>query len=109
MKVAIQDKYVEALTAFGDLNKAVDIALQRFTVEQITEKIAEFRDKDADYQAKYGIDFLTFAEKTTRDEAFVQKIEKNINKSWEIDFADWEFCYKGISDWTQKLKDILKI
>jgi hypothetical protein len=33
--VAIKDKYVEALTVFGDLQAAIDLALQRYTIEQI--------------------------------------------------------------------------
>ena len=37
--VTIPDKYVKALDALGDVQKAVDVALQRYTIEQITAKM----------------------------------------------------------------------
>ena len=43
----------------------------------------------------------------SEDEEFVDKIESTISKTWEIDLAEWEFCYKGIEDWTGKLQNIL--
>jgi hypothetical protein len=105
--VPIKDKYVEILTAFGDLQATIDLALQRYTIEQITTKVAELRQKDAAYQTKYGLDYPTFARRIAEEETFVNQVEANVSKTWEFDLADWEFCYKGIEDWTQKLKTIL--
>jgi hypothetical protein len=102
--VAIQDKYADTLTAFGSLQEAIDTALQRYTIEQITTKINELRQRAAKYQKQYGCDYPSFAQQITTDETFVQQIEANISKLWEIDLADWEFCYKGIEDWTRKLE-----
>jgi hypothetical protein len=34
-------------------------------------------------------------------------VEAKISKTWELDLADWEFCHKGIEDWTKKLQAIL--
>ncbi len=105
--VPIKDEYVEVLTAFGDLQAAIDLALQRYTIEQITAKVAELRQKDTLYRTKYGLDYPTFAQRISQDETFVHQVEANVNKMWEVDLADWEFCYKGIEDWTQKLQTIL--
>ncbi len=105
--VAIKDKYVEALAALGNLQEAVDIALQRYAIEQITAKVNELRHRDIKYQIKYGCDYSTFSKRIAEDEAFVQQIEANVNKMWEVDLADWEFCHKGIADWAQKLQAIL--
>jgi hypothetical protein len=105
--VSVKDEYVEVFTALGDLQGTVDAALQRYAIEQISQKIAEFRQKDEDYGAKYGVSYLEFAEKTSIDPDFVSSIEQTINKTWEIDLADWEFCHKGIEDWMQKLQHIL--
>ena len=102
--VAIKDKYVEALTVFGDLQAAIDLALQRYTIEQMTIRIAQLRRQAATYQAKYGLDYPTFAQRMAENETFINHIEANVTKLWEIDLADWEFCYKGIGDWTQKLQ-----
>ena len=105
--VSIHDKYVEVLTVFGDLQQAVELALQRYTIEQVTAKITELRQKNARYQAKYGMDYPAFAERIATDEAFVKQVETSLDKTWEFDLADWEFSYKGIEDWMQKLQAIL--
>lgn len=105
--VSIKDKYVDVLTALGDLQSSIDLALQRFTIEQITGKVAELRQRNAMYQAKYGLDYPAFAQRISKDEKFINQIENKVNKTWEVDLADWEFCYKGIEDWTKKLHAIL--
>ncbi|MBE7474851.1 MAG: hypothetical protein HS114_37435 [Anaerolineales bacterium] len=104
--VPIKDEYVEVLTVFGNLEAAIDLALQRYTIEQITAKMAELRQKDAAYQAKYKMDYPTFAQRAAKNEKFIEKIETT-NKLWEVDLADWEFCHKGIEDWSRKLQSIL--
>ncbi len=105
--VAIPEKYVEVLSVLGDVQTAVDLALQRYTIEQITAKIAQLHQRDQSYQAKYGMDYATFTQHIVRDEAFVHQIETTINMLWEQDLADWEFCVKGIEDWTQTLQSLL--
>lgn len=105
--VAIKDKYVEALSPFGDLQAAIDLALQRYTIEQITSKLVHLREQEAAYQKKYGLTYPIFSQRIAEDETFVNQIESIISKTWELDLADWEFCYKGIEDWTQKLQNIL--
>ena len=93
--VAIGDKYVEALKPFGSLEDAVNLALQRYAIEQVTAKMADLRRRDAVYQAKYGMSYPVFAKRAGVDEAFVSMVEDTISKTWEIDLADWEFCYQG--------------
>jgi hypothetical protein len=105
--VAIPDKYAKALSALGDVQTAVDLALQRYTVEQVTSKIEHLRQRVQVYEAKYGMDYHTLTQRAARDEAFVHKIEATINPLWELDLADWEFCVKGIEDWTQTLQTLL--
>ncbi len=107
MTVAIQNKYVEMLSTFGNLEEAVDLALQRYTIEQVTAKRLKLLQRDAGFQTKYGMDYESFSQRIATDEAFVQKIEGTVNRLWEIDLAEWEFCHKGIGDWTRKLQSIL--
>lgn len=38
--VAVQDKYVRVLEPLGSLQQAVDMALQRYAIDQIAAKIA---------------------------------------------------------------------
>jgi len=104
--VTVHNKFTEILASFGDVQESVNAAVQRYTIEQVTSKIAELRHKDEDYQKKYGLDYSAFAKRTSEDEEFVKSIEANINKTWEVDLADWEFCHKGVEDWTKTLQDI---
>ena len=105
--VTVSDKFTEILVSFGDLQDSVNAALQRYTIDQLTTKINELRRKDEGYQKKYGVEYFAFAKRVGEDEDFVKNVETNISKTWELDLADWEFCHKGIEDWTKKLQDIL--
>jgi aromatic ring hydroxylase len=105
--IAIQDKYAEMLGALGDVQTAVDLALQRYAIEQVTAKLAELRRRAADYRARYGMDYPAFAQRTATEERYVHDIETRVSKLWEADLADWEFCYQGIQDWTQHLQQLL--
>ena len=105
--VSVQDKFIEILTSFGDLQESVNAALQRYTIDQITTKINELRRRDAEYETRYGLEYSVFSKRIGEDQEFVENVESKISKVWEVDLADWEFCHKGIEDWTKKLQDIL--
>jgi len=105
--VTVQNKFTEILASFGDVQESVNAAVQRYTIEQITNKITELRRKDDEFQKKYGLDYAAFVKRTGEDEEFVKTVEANISKTWEVDLLDWEFCHKGVEDWTKKLQDIL--
>jgi hypothetical protein len=105
--IAVQDKFAEILTTLGNLQESVDAALQRYTIEQISAKITELRRRNAEYHARYKLEYPVFSKRVAEDEKFVQRVESEISKTWELDLADWEFCHKGIEDWTKKLQDIL--
>ena len=105
--ITIQDKFTEILVSFGDLQESVNAALQRYTIDQITTKINELRRKDEEYKTRYGFEYSVFSKRTAEDEEFIKNVESKISKTWEVDLADWEFCHKGIEDWTKKLQDIL--
>lgn len=105
--VTVHNKFTEILASFGDVQESVNTAVQRYTIEQVTTKITELRRKDEEYQKKYGMEYSVFAKRTGEDEEFVKSVETNISKTWEADLTDWEFCHKGVEDWTKKLQDIL--
>ena len=101
--VMVKDKYIQALNALGDVQSGVDTALELYTTEQIKSKINELRRREERYEAKYGMEYSIFAKRASLDESFIQQVEANISKTWELDIADWEFCHKGIQDWTHHL------
>ncbi|MCA9967370.1 MAG: hypothetical protein KC423_24145 [Anaerolineales bacterium] len=105
--VAINEKYISALTLAGSLELAVDQALQRYSIEQISDKIAELKRQIQHYEAIYKMPFGAFANETAQDPHFVEQLEANGHLTWEIDLADWEFCHYGIQDWTETLNNIL--
>jgi hypothetical protein len=105
--VTIHNKFTEILASFGDVQESVNTAVQRYTIEQITNRITELRRKDEEFQEKYGVEYSAFVKQTSEDEGFVKSVEARVSKTWEADLADWEFCHRGIEDWTKKLQDIL--
>jgi hypothetical protein len=107
VNIAIHQKYIQALQVFGDLQETIEQALQRYAVERITEKIVKLSEREKAYQAQYGMKYPLFEKKIAEDYDFATHVEKDIALTWELDLADWEFCYKGIQDWTRKLTTIL--
>ncbi len=107
LTVTVQDKYATALSTLGNLQTEIDQAVQRYTIEQIVDKVAQLRHKAKGYELRYGMDYTIFAERIARDELFVKTVEATISPLWEIDLAHWEFCTKGIEDWTNTLQTLL--
>jgi|APSaa5957512622_1039677.scaffolds.fasta_scaffold115621_2 hypothetical protein len=106
--VTVKNEYAEILSSFNqDFQSAADRALQQYLVDIIVSKIATLREKDSSFQSKYGCDYPMFSQRTADDENFITDIENNISQLWETDQAEWEFCYKGISDWITVLQNIL--
>lgn len=105
--VAINEKYISALTLAGSLERAVDLALQRYSIEQISAKIAELKQRARHYEITYQMPFATFSQRTAQDSQFIERLETSGHPTWEIDLADWEFCHHGIQDWIETLEHIL--
>jgi len=107
INIAIKEDYAEILGSFGDLQSAINLAVQRYTIEKITTKIAELKQKNFDYEIKYQFDYPTFCQKIQQDEKFIAYLEGKVEKLWEIDLSDGEISYRGITYWTEKLQTIL--
>ncbi|HRJ43848.1 MAG TPA: hypothetical protein PL105_18315 [Caldilineaceae bacterium] len=105
--ITVDQKYADVLGVFGNVQDAFDLAIQRYTIEQITGKIANLRHKAAEYERKYHCDYTSFVQRMTTDENFIAEIESETDTMWEMDLLEWEFSHKGIDDWTRKLQSIL--
>ena len=77
------------------------------SMEKMKSTFTNMGMKEEELEKKYGLEFSAFVKRTSEDEEFVKTVEANTSKTWEADLADWEFCHKGIEDWTKKLQDIL--
>ena len=72
----------------------------------IPDQLAELRQREAGYVARYGLNYAAFAQRMATDENYVRQIETQASKLWEADLADWEFCHKGTQDWTRRLQTL---
>ena len=77
------------------------------TNRQIAQKIAELRSQAERFEAKYGCDYETFTHRVVTEDGFAERIESDVDISWELDLIEWEFSHKGIDDWTRQLQSIL--
>jgi hypothetical protein len=102
--VRIEDRLFETLESLGDVERAVQTALRRYTVEQIVDKISGLQAEDRRWQEKCGCDYETFVEKMASDKAFHQNVEQRLNPMWEEDLIHWEFCHEGVRDWRSHLE-----
>ncbi len=107
--ILVKEKYLETLSALGNVETEVEHALQRYTVEQVAAKITQLRQRAQGYEERYRLSYAAFVEQTSQDEAFVQALEATGHTMWEIDLAEWEFCQKGVEDWTRQLHAILQV
>ena len=76
--------------------------MQNLTAEQIRFKIVELNQRDTAYAQKYGMSYESFMQNLSAID-FVEKVEAEITKIWEIDLINWEFCHEGVQDWVRAL------
>lgn len=108
--ITIDDRYANTLNEFTDVQSAVNIAIKRYIINMISDKISELSTAKKRYIDKYGMDFQSFQDKVSTDEDFIDLLENQKQiKTWETDLMEWEFNIKGIEDWKQKLQNILTI
>lgn len=108
VSVLIRDKYIETLGTLGDLRAVVDLALDRYTIEEITVKVSTLKKCQTSYEEKYRISFAEMNERVKYDERFVRTVEQEIGPTWEADLLEWEFCVNGIQDWTERLQALIE-
>ncbi|MBI2332474.1 MAG: hypothetical protein HYU84_10015 [Chloroflexi bacterium] len=79
--MTVQNKFTEILATFGNVQESVNMAVQRYTIEQITTKITELRRKDEEFQKKYSSEYSAFAKRASEDEEFIKTVETNISNT----------------------------
>ena len=106
--VLVDKKLCKTRENFVDIQTATNIALRRYVIDLISTKIEKLSKKNKFFKEKYNFNFENFQKKITDDEKYIFSLEKNKGfNNWEDDLIDWEFSYKGINDWKQKLQNIL--
>lgn len=105
--LTLNPKYVDILQNFGNLEEIVEEALHHYVIERINERIEQARQEVLSFEARYGMTYEQFRERTTTDEAFLEYLEKN-RLMWERDLNAWEFYTEDLSEWLGRLKNISK-
>lgn len=68
--IALDERYLNTLKAFGDVDKLVDEAIEDYLTRRIIERIKTAREKVNEFESKYGMPYAAFTEKMGMDEAF---------------------------------------
>ncbi|MDM8527337.1 hypothetical protein QUF58_03925 [Anaerolineales bacterium HSG24] len=105
--LTLNQKYVDILKLFGNLEETVEIAIQTYLVEQINERIETARREILVFEKKYGMTYEAFRARIGDDDAFVEQLW-DADPIWEDDLMVWEYYGKVLTDWTRRLKNVSK-
>jgi hypothetical protein len=103
--IAIDQKYIDVLTSFGDANEMIEEVVRRYTLKRIRERISFLQSEIAAFEAKYGLPYEGFLERIGTDEAFSAHIHK-MHPTWVLDLNRWEFDVYDLPLWLGRLKSI---
>jgi hypothetical protein len=104
---AIDQKYIDVLSALGNVNDRLEEAVRRYTIEQIASEITRYRQEVAQFEATYGMTYDVFCDKIAAEKGFARTIEKE-RPMWEADLNAWEFYAEGLKTWLGRLERISK-
>lgn len=105
--IKIRKDYADVLSQFGNLQEVSNIFLENSILIHIRDKIEEYNKETKVFELRYGMSCDDFLDKTGKDEEFVNALNKT-HPTWEADIIEWEFSYKELQEWKQRLKNILK-
>jgi hypothetical protein len=105
--IAIDQKYLDILSALGNVNDRLEEAVRRYTIEQIASEITRYRHEVAHFETDYGMTYAVFCDKITAEKGFARSIEKE-HPMWEADLNAWEFYAEGLKTWLGRLERISK-
>ena len=107
LTISIDDKWVDTVRFFGDVEGVVKEALQAYLIKQCQQRIYQADTKIMIYVEKYHCDYDIFKERIQTDENFLTKIETQ-DPLWEEDAMEWEYWLEEHQTWHNRLKTILQ-
>ena len=105
--IAVDPKYIHALNPLGDVNKMVDEAMRRYTIERIASEITRCRREVAQFEVAYEMTYEVFCDKISTEEGFTRSLREK-HPIWEADLNAWEFYAEGLKEWLGQLENISK-
>ncbi len=107
LTISIDDKWVDTVQLFGDVERVVKEALRAYLSEQCQHRIERAATRIDFYAQKYGYDYDFFKQSIQTDEDFLIKIEAK-NPLWEEDAMEWEYWVEEKQTWQNQLETILQ-
>ncbi len=105
--LTLNPKYVNILQTFGNIEEIVEEILYRYTLERINERIEKASQAVLGFEAKYGMPYREFYERAMNDDEFVAALWE-ADPTWEDDLMVWEYYGEVLSDWTNRLNNLLQ-
>lgn len=96
--VTVSPRYTEILAPLGNVQRAVDEAVRRYTIEEVSDLLAQLRREIRRYEEQFGCRYEVFYTRITTDEAFVTGLREQ-HSTWERDFHQWEFYAEELREW----------
>ncbi len=101
----VKEIYAEVYEA---LQEDMDDVLRDHALKQVERRLAAARQQVAQWEAKYGCDYETFAERTATDEAYVQQLNRQVDSQmWEGDLIEWEADAEVLAEWQSHYQKLL--
>lgn len=104
--IAVQEKYLDTLKAFGDVNAQINQVIEDYVTRRIIERVRIARENTREFEAKYAMPYATFAERVQLDEDFYNQVSQ-ANQLWEQDALVWRHWSEELQHWNSELNDIL--
>ena len=104
--VALAERDLNTLQVFGDVEKLVDQAVEKYLIDRIVKRIRIARSKVAEYERTYdGQDYAAFSRRIQLDEDCYDQV-RQATPLWEQDMLVWEYWDQEVQEWTDKLSNI---
>lgn len=105
--IKIRKDYAEVLSQFGNIQDVSSSFLEDSILSHIHDKIEEYEKETKVFEIRYAMSYDDFLSNSGKDKEFVDALNKT-HPTWEADIIEWEFNYKELEEWKQRLKNISK-
>ena len=104
----IDNRLIEIAQLFGNSEQIIREALKIYSIDKCQKRISKAMDHIIEYTKKYNCDYTSFKYFTQMDDDYIANVEED-NPLWESDAFEWEYWSKEHTEWSQILRNILRI
>ena len=103
----LQEKLVQLLEPFGDLEETIAAALRRYAIDACLERVERAERQIAEYERKYRTDYITFNQRIGTDQTYLNRINQ-MNPLWEADAIEWAYRTEEVHEWRTRSEQIFR-